>query len=164
LSYEQVADMVRQLRQSLGDDADDDVLVHDLIEGETSALELAGKAVMEIRVQEARASGIKFQIEELLRPLRNQQRQAERRATLARDALAMIGDASGLERLWTSGGVVHKRAQPPVVEVINPDDLPQGFVKIERTPRKLEIAKALKAGEEVPGARLEHKPSTWAIR
>lgn len=40
------------------------------------------------------------------------------------------------------------------VEIIDVDQLPQGFVRLERTPLKTEIKKALEAGEEIPGAAL----------
>ena len=40
------------------------------------------------------------------------------------------------------------------VEVADMDSLPQEFIKVERTVSRSELAKALKAGEQIEGAAL----------
>ena len=44
------------------------------------------------------------------------------------------------------------------------DALPQGYVKFERVPIKADIAAALAAGDQIPGARLEAAPDYLTVR
>jgi hypothetical protein len=52
----------------------------------------------------------------------------------------------------------------PRLVIDNEDELPQGFVKIERTPKRADIAAALATGDSIPGARLEAANDHLSIR
>lgn len=64
--------------------------------------------------------------------------------------------ATGQSKVETDLFTVAIRKNPPKVEILDEDDIPERFIEIrtEEVVRKKEIVEALKAGEEVPGCSL----------
>jgi hypothetical protein len=56
------------------------------------------------------------------------------------------------------------RAGVDSVVIEDEQQLPQGYFRTERLPLKSEIKKALRAGEAIPGARLETGPDGLSVR
>ena len=59
---------------------------------------------------------------------------------------------------------VSLRKAPPSVEVFDEDKLPDNYLRIKSEPDKTAIKAALKAGEEVPGARLADPTTSIQVR
>ena len=59
---------------------------------------------------------------------------------------------------------VSLRKAPPSVEVFDQDQLPSDYIRVKCEPDKTAIKAALKAGEEVPGARLADPTTSIQVR
>ena len=81
-------------------------------------------------------------------------RRYEARGKRYRGLLMAAMDAVGWRKKEFPEATVSLRAPQESVEILDEAELPQGFVKIVRTPDKAAIRTALKAGEPVPGAVL----------
>lgn len=59
---------------------------------------------------------------------------------------------------------VSLRKNAPSVEVFDEDKLPPGYIRVKCEPDKTRIKAALKAGEEVPGARFADPTTSIQVR
>ena len=88
-----------------------------------------------------------------------EKRLAERRKVMEngvvrmKQAIAETLQNSGQDKVKTEKFTFSWRKSSKV-EVSNIDNLPQQYVKVERTISRAELAKALKAGEQIEGAQL----------
>lgn len=93
-----------------------------------------------------------------------EKRLAERRKimengiTRMKQAIAETLQGSGQEKVKTEKFTFSFRKSSKV-EVSDIDSLPQQFIKVERTISRAELAKALKAGEQIEGAQLVENQS-----
>jgi len=90
-----------------------------------------------------RQEGLREYVEQLARNVLEAERQA-----------AGFGAEDGYEVTLPNGVKMGLRASPPSVVVESIEDLPGRFVKVAKSADKAEIAKALKAGRVVTGAKL----------
>lgn len=101
---------------------------------------------------------VQFAEEESKRILQRAKAFREARERLAQYALAAM-EAAGTEQLEGRTSTLRRRMNPPAVVIDDPLLVPQRFFRWPDppapTPDKAEIKKALTAGKEVPGARLE---------
>jgi hypothetical protein len=151
LDADEVARQVERLFTEYHDEvADDEALRQDLLEGETGFYEIIDK-VLDHR-QEAlgmasmtkeRATGMKLRIDRY-----------ESRAEAMTKLIMNLMEVAGVERVERPEATISRTKGRESVEITNVDDLPQGTFAIERKPDKKAIAEQLKAGNDVPGARL----------
>lgn len=93
-----------------------------------------------------------------------EKRLAERRKTMEngitrmKQAIAETLQNSGQDKVKTEKFTFSFRKSSKV-EVLDIDSLPQQFIKVERTISRSELAKALKAGEQIEGAQLVENQS-----
>ena len=93
-----------------------------------------------------------------------EKRLAERRKVMEngvvrmKQAIAETLQNSGQDKVKTEKFTFSFRKSSKV-EVSNIDSLPQQYVKVERTISRSELAKALKAGEQIEGAQLVENQS-----
>lgn len=93
-----------------------------------------------------------------------EKRLAERRkilengVTRMKQAIAETLQGSGQDKVKTEKFTFSFRKSSKV-EVSDIDSLPQQFIKVERTISRSELAKALKVGEQIEGARLVENQS-----
>ncbi len=93
-----------------------------------------------------------------------EKRLAERRKVMEngvvrmKQAIAETLQNSGQDKVKTEKFTFSWRKSSKV-EVSNIDSLPQQYVKVERTISRAELAKALKAGEQIEGAQLVENQS-----
>lgn len=81
-------------------------------------------------------------------------RRFETRGKRYRGVIMGAMDAMNWRKKEFPEATVSLRAPQEGVEIIDETELPQGFVKVTRSPDKSAIRTALKAGETVPGAVL----------
>jgi hypothetical protein len=139
---------------------EDDTLRADSIEGETDAAKLIERALSERREAETLAEAVGSRISDLSARKSRLQRKADAMKALivgvmraARLNTIILPEAS----IWATKGRVS-------VNVLNLDDLPQGYYRVKREADKGAIKSALEQGEEIPGAELVTGEPTLTIR
>ena len=151
LAPEAVKHEIGRLLASCPELADDDDLRLDMLEGETNLHECLSMLVRRLGERDAQVAALKAYEAEL------SQRRAriDRQAKAIRATMQGLMDAADAAKVTLPEATVSITAARKRVVVDEADDLPQGFVLLVRKPVTAEISKALSAGEDVPGARLE---------
>lgn len=130
--------------------ADDETLMTDVLEGETDAHRVIGRALSRRLEAIAMVAAIKEREADL----------AARRGRFEREADAMkmmirsIMRIAGLQKLVLPEATVSVTAARASAEITDIDALPQGYFKLVRQADKTAIKAALEAGSEIPGAGL----------
>ena len=89
-----------------------------------------------------------------IKRLTEMKRAINNRATNLREYLRFNMDACGISNIkWDTGSIALRKPTKQVL-IINPDLMPAKYLKVVSTPIKAAIAKALKNGDDVPGAEL----------
>jgi hypothetical protein len=106
-----------------------------------------------IKTLEAEASAI----EEVCKSMERRQRSLERHAERLREYLKTQMERVSLPKIKNCYLTLRVQANPPSVEVIDEEAIPAEYKRTELSIKLLrsEIAKAMKLGKDVPGARLE---------
>lgn len=139
-AYAQLQQMIEDGQEGLEDTLDS---ITDAVEEKLEAYAMVIKNI------ESDVEGIKSE----------EKRLAERRKTMEngvtrmKQAIAETLQGSGQDKVKTEKFTFSWRKSSKV-EVSNIDSLPQQYVKVERTISRVELAKALKAGEQIEGAQL----------
>lgn len=140
-----------------------DQTIQDLLEGETSFVEALSAAVSSIQYDEAlaqAAEAMRDEIEARMARIRDRA-QIKRQAVLY--ALQSADLASRKFEL-PQGTVYVAKTGGTAVEVTDETLIPARFWKTEPKLVKSDISKAIKAGEEVPGAKLAEARETLTIK
>ncbi len=139
-AYAQLQQMIEDGQEGLEDTLDS---ITDAVEEKLEAYAMVIKNI------ESDVEGIKSE----------EKRLAERRKVMEngvvrmKQAIAETLQNSGQDKVKTEKFTFSWRKSSKV-EVSNIDSLPQQYVKVERTISRAELAKALKAGEQIEGAQL----------
>jgi hypothetical protein len=140
---------------------EDEELIRDTLEGETSLREIIAALVANEAEDEAILDGIR----ELSKRISERKARIERRIDFRRSLIATGMEVGEIRKLETPAGVVTVKAKPPSVTLIEEADIPARFWKPQ--PPKLdrkELLAALKEGESVPGATMSNGGTTIQIR
>ncbi len=129
---------------------EDSALKQDMISGEFDVEAVMSRIMSHLFEAEEMLDGMKPRFEDLS----ERKKRWERRKEFCRALAQRVLEASGRPRIELPEATVSKQAGKESVEITNVDDLPQGTFAIERKPDKKAIAEQLKAGNDVPGARL----------
>lgn len=140
--------------------AEDETLRADTFEAETDVYALVERALSERREAETMAVAIKEREGDLFARRARYERKAEAMKALIRG----IMDAARLDKLTLPEATISITKARASVEVIVPEDLPQGFYALERKPDKKALFAALSAGDHVPGARLVSGSPSLVVR
>lgn len=144
-AYAQLQQMIEDGQEGLEDTLDS---ITDAVEEKLEAYAMVIKNI------ESDVEGIKSE----------EKRLAERRKVMEngvvrmKQAIAETLQNSGQDKVKTEKFTFSWRKSSKV-EVSNIDSLPQQYVKVERTISRSELAKALKAGEQIEGAQLVENQS-----
>lgn len=139
-AYAQLQQMIEDGQEGLEDTLDS---ITDAVEEKLEAYAMVIKNI------ESDVEGIKSE----------EKRLAERRKVMEngvvrmKQAIAETLQNSGQDKVKTEKFTFSWRKSSKV-EVSNIDSLPQQYVKVERTISRADLAKALKAGEQIEGAQL----------
>jgi sugar-specific transcriptional regulator TrmB len=150
-----------ELIRALGEDAEDETLIHDAVEGETDFFEAVERALDEISECEIIAAGIKDMQKRLQDRLTRTQNRQEKLRGLIDQAFQMAEIKS---HKFATATIASKQI-PRKLIVTDESQLPARFFKPQ--PPKLdrkELTDALKDGEAVPGADLSNGGTTIQIR
>ncbi|WP_158279437.1 siphovirus Gp157 family protein [Falsochrobactrum shanghaiense] len=130
--------------------ADDEELRVDMIDGETSAIEFLHRVYRRQKKAEALAEGAKSEKQDAADRQSRFEKQAEGYRALA---LSILNSAN-VEKLVTPFATYSVTSPRTKAEVINLEDIPQGYYRIEKKADLKAIKSALENGEAIPGAQL----------
>lgn len=150
-----------ELIRALGEDADDETLVHDTVEGETGFFEAVERALNEIDECEIVAAGIVDMQKRLSDRLTRTNNRSEKLRGLIDQAFQMAEIKS--HKFPTA--TISSKSIPRKLIVSDESQIPTRFFKPQ--PPKLdrkELLEALKSGEVVSGADMSNGGTTIQIR
>jgi hypothetical protein len=141
---------------------DDEVLIVDMIEGQTSALEAVDRIIAAIGEAEQHQAVLKIREDEMAD---RRARFAKRTESLRGTLLAWLGDV-GLKKLERPEATLSVSEGKPSVNYTADFGvgLPEQYLKTTTAPDKAAVRKAVLAGENIIGAALGNSPPTLAIR
>ncbi len=150
-----IADLYLQALEALAEMEDlSQEAITDTLEGLAGTFEDKAMTVgAYIRTLEAEASSI----EDAWKHMERRQQSLKRHAGRLRDYLKQQMERTGLTKVKNHYLLLRVQANPPGVAIEDEEIIPERYKQAEITVKLLrsEIARALKAGEDVPGARLE---------
>lgn len=147
------------LRAMLGDEQDEQLIL-DCLEGETSLFELVRAMLGHIETDEGIIAALKQQIED-----RNSRKaRAEHRIECARNAIGDLLAAARIDKLALPEATVSTRMVPGRPKVSDADLLPEDMCRIERKPDMKAIKEAMDSGRSIPGVTLSNGSVSLTIR
>lgn len=138
---------LKALYPEITEDAD---LLADTLEGQTELDCILAKLVDFVRDAESMAAAVKARKDEIA----DRQKRFERQSESGRKIIQQLLEAAEQQKVVLPEATLSILPAREKVNVVNVDDLPQGFFKTERKPLSKEIQAALKEGQPVPGAEL----------
>jgi hypothetical protein len=161
-AVERAMSAAMSLIASLGDDAEDEILKMDVLQGETDALEIVRKLIRVALEAEAMVEAVEARTADLNVRAARFAAQAERARNTARDML----EALEVKRLVSEDFTVSLKALPPKVIAPEPEKLADEFVRVvtTRTADKPLIKAAIDAGRTVEHATLSNGGVSIQIR
>lgn len=149
------------LRQALGELAEDDQLVADMIEGETDLHEMIGRVFLSIDEDQILITGVKERQKELA----DRKSRLEKRVNAIREMIGKAMEIGEISKLELPTATLSLRRVPLGLVVEKEEQIPAEYF-VEQDPRldKKILLEALKDGEAVPGATLSNGGETLAIR
>lgn len=141
--------------------ADDEEARADAVEGETNLNEAISDAVKRLIELEAMRESIGKMIADL--KARNNRFEAQHERI--RTAIGMAMEAVNLRKLELPTATISLKAVPPKVEITDESIIPAVFFKTQEPKLdKLELMRALKDKQDVPGAILSNGGLTISVR
>lgn len=139
---------------------DDEILRHDMVEGETDAVKILSKLVRSANETAAETEGLKTYIKEL----QSRQARFERREDAIRMMALCILNAANLASFRLPEATLSVRAGVPKVIITDEAALPDTYLRTKTEPNKSGIKSALESGKTVPGAVLSNAEPALTIR
>ena len=132
----------------------------DLLEGTTDYLDIVDSLILNLHITNAYIHGIK----DARARLDQREDRLERKVELIRRLLKKMLEMADLRSVKAPSGTVSIGAKPPSVEIVDEGLIPDEYMRISISPSKTLIGNALKAGQDVPGARLTNGGETLIVR
>lgn len=150
-----------ELIRALGGGAEDEVLIHDTIEGETDFFESVERALDEITECEIIATGIA----EMQKRLSDRLTRTKNRSEKLRGLIDQAFQMAEIKSHKFASATITMKAIPQKLIVTDESQVPARFFKPQ--PPKLdrkELLDAIKSGEIIPGADMSNGGTTIQIR
>lgn len=156
-----ISRMADVIRDHLGDDFDEATFL-DTLDGETDALDIADRLIVEMQEAEALAAAAKA----LSDTYAARARRIADRPKAIKSALLQLLDAIGERKLERPAATLSRRSGSVSVQITDEASIPSQLctVKTVTAPDKRAILKQLEAGETVPGAELARGPDYVMVR
>ena len=132
LTAQQVAAIRAHLLDAFGED---DQLILDTLEGETDLFECVRSLLQGIEDDEGNKAALTEQMD--ARKMRRDR--CEERIQARRNAIALLMDAAGLDKLPLPEATISYRMTNPKVEINDPAAVPDEYTEIKRVPSKTRI-------------------------
>lgn len=148
------------MRELIGDAAEqDEKLWHGLLEGQTDGPDKLCQLIDQALIWEAQVAGLKLAIERYESHIARLEAAAKATRVTAKAGMQILE----LKSLRAPNFRANLADGRPSVEVFDINLLPADYKKIEITARRELIADDIKAGKQVPGARLNPPPLTLRV-
>lgn len=155
----QAVELLRQhIVETVGEDDD---LIRDMAEGETSILDLIEQVVEQIAMDQALVDGIAKHIT----AMQARKARLEKRSDAFRVAVMTAMQTAGMTKHQTAIAALTVKDLPPKALVIEEAEIPADYwTPADPKLNKRAVLDALKAGQAVPGAQLSNGGQTIQIR
>lgn len=140
--------------------AEDDELLIDTLEGETDFNRVIDALLYRLSEAQAMQEAIKAQIDQLID---RKARYASKEAT-HKSAIQDLLNAAGLRKLERPVATITMSKGRQKVNILDVDELPQGYFTTVRKADAKAIKSAIDAGEQIPGAELATGDDYLTIR
>lgn len=140
--------------------AEDEELKLDTLEGETDFNRIVTRCLNERLEADTLAKAIKEREGEL----RERRSRFERKADAMKKLIKDMMDSADIDKLTLPEATLSVTSPRTSVNVLDVEELPQGYYKTTRSADKTAIKSALEAGETIPGAELALGESGLTIR
>jgi hypothetical protein len=147
---ELVKRQIFELRSQFPELDEDESFALDVYEGQTDLFRILSKIVAERSESETMVSAIKERVSDL----NTRSDRFKRRSDFMKKLAKGLMDAAHQPKITLPEATLSVLKPRTSVNVIDADQLPQGFFSIVRQPDKKAIGEALLAGEQIPGAEL----------
>lgn len=141
---------VAELLSTYPELAEDEDLRADMIDGETELVPLVDRILRMKLDADTMAAAVKARKAEIA----ERQARYERKADGAKALIKSLMLAADLPKVTLPDATVSITKPRTKVNILDVEQLPQGFYAIERKAKSAEIKAALEAGETIPGAEL----------
>lgn len=139
---------------------DDDQFKLDILEGSTDYLDIINKCLLELSITEGYIEGLKLSRSRMEDKI---ERHSVKVDTI-RKVLRRMLEMADVRTVKAANGTISLAHKPLGVEIVNEDLIPAELMRIKKEPNKTLIGQKLKAGEDVPGARLSNGGETLIVR
>ena len=140
--------------------ADDEELLHDMLQGETKAFSYIERAMYKYGLAKEILAGI----EEREKELNLRKSRIKNRMESLRSFMGNVMETCQIDKKETPDGTIYKRRVAPKVVVTDENLVPAMFKKIEERIDKAAINAAFKSGVVVDGCTIDNGGVTYAIR
>lgn len=151
---------IADLRADFPEISEDEQLLLDTLEGETDFFAIVARALEEREDAAVLADAIGRRIASFQA---RKHRMERKEAAMRRLILKLMTDA-GQNKLVLPDATLSVTKPRTTVNVLEINDLPQGYYRVERKADKAAIKSALEQGETIPGAELATGESGLMIR
>lgn len=159
-----LAEEWRRLREALltahPDLVDDEDTLSDTLDGITGAQDAIRALIRGARRDEASSKAL----EALIREYAARGAALDRRAARRRETALRLMEAAGIPKVQAPEFTVSTRSVPPRVDIYEEEAIPQEFWTTVPKLDREKLREAVKAGKEVPGARLTNGSTCLFVR
>jgi ribosomal protein S18 acetylase RimI-like enzyme len=141
-------------------DNDDEALLTDMLEGETSLHDFMGRLIWQVK----EAEGAVLHAKHLISESKKRQAKFERRIEALRELALRLMLQAEVKKLELVLGTISVRSGVQKVVVTDEAALPDNCVRIKREPNKILIKELIDQGVPVAGATLSNAEPILAIR
>lgn len=139
---------------------DDEDLLKDTLEGETSFNEVMEKLVTQVREQDMMAEAVTAR----MAMLSERKTRYITRKEFYRALILKLLQTAGIDKHRTTEGNISVVNSPEKVIITDEAAIPDDLMRIKKEPDKTAIKKALQSGKHVSGASLSNGGTTLMIR
>jgi len=153
-------ELSKHLLEAMPELEDDPECLLDTLEGLTTINEQLAGVLRSALLDEANVEGITGYIQALCDRKASLGARARKKRAVALNFMADLG----LKKISAPDLTATRKCTPAGVSLYDEKKLPDEFVRVKREPDKKAIRAALKAGVDIPGARLGNAGETLQIR
>jgi Siphovirus Gp157 len=151
---------IEALKRDIPNLVEDEKLWIDTLDGETNFNEFMGRLIR----LDAEAKAISLAMVSIAEDYTQRAGRFKRRSEWLRGLMHGALQAAALPSLKLPEGTITERQPCAKLEILDANELPQGYFEIERVPEKAALKKALEAGEKIPGAALVFGDASITVR
>lgn len=152
--------IIARLLEEFPELEEDSSLRADMIDGETDFNKLISIALE----QRSEAASMSDAIKSRIGDLSTRKARFDKKADTMKAVIHSLMDAAKLDKLALPEATISILSPREKVEILNAEELPQGYYTTEIKPDKKAILAALKSGNQIPGAELALGEESLMVR